>query len=96
MAFQETLEAILLEGAAVEDAIVGIDFRNQLVLNVSPMPSSQSNSWCIDGNTGGFHRGDVAHVTAAEESPRQVDVGQHGRQQPLERVNVAGTIVEHV
>ena len=67
---QETLEPILLKGAPVEDAVGGVNVRDQPILNQRPVLSQSLQRREVDWRASVFHGGGGGHVTAAKQGAR--------------------------
>jgi hypothetical protein len=87
-------EAVRLEAAPFEHAIVGVDIGNQLILDIRPMPLQTPERHAIDGHAASFHARRRDHIAASEKRARQIDVGQHRRQQPRQCRHIAFAIIQ--
>ena len=59
------LEAIELEGPTLEDAIVGVDPRDQFILDCCPIPPQSIEHHHVDGDAIVLHPGGGGHISTA-------------------------------
>jgi len=78
--FAPDVETIGLEGAAFVDAIININGSNQLILYSGIAIAQSAQHRDIDRRAVVLHGTNSGHVPSAQQSPKQVDIGQHARQ----------------
>ena len=83
-----------LEGPPVVDA-VDIDRPNEIVLDARPTFLQARPCLHVDRGAGVLHSGSSGHVAPSQQRPREIDLRQHGVEQPGERVNVTLAVIQN-
>jgi hypothetical protein len=77
-----------------EHAIIGVDLRNQLILQGAPPGAQLGQCISVDRDADPLHPGGRCHVTPAQQSSGQVNVWDHRRQKSGKTGHVRRTIIQ--